>query len=213
MGKLSKIELQERQEFSKALQRELKKGSKEFMWQHSRTTLFRNHLGNFLQANISTHPYHYHTLVELKFKPMPLDPLFWDIVLTPENKSLSLSFRAFGAWVSTPTLLEITKLNDQGIQPNLFAASILNWLSEKMEEKGDLSMDDYLTKVEEIINTGGDTSYIASKISVLILQNKFSEVDDLCNALINKNYQCGFTIGNTTFPKLAIKYMENKRSL
>jgi hypothetical protein len=208
MKKLSKTEVQRRKEFSKDLQKELKKISRNSMWSHSRTILFKNLSENFLEANVSTHPQHYYTLVEIKFKPMTLDPLFWDIVLTPENKSQPLSFRAFGAWVSPSITLGSVSLDDRDIQPQVLAHDILNFVNKKTEQLSYLSMDYYLTQIESMIKSDRDTNYLASKITALIFQNKVSEASDLCKKLISKNYICGFSIGNMTFPELAIEHIE-----
>jgi len=96
---------QSRREYEKArktlgaaVSAELKRMAPAKGWRFAWGWLFQERDGWFLDVRGGPWVRQDCTTVEFRAKPMALDPLFWEIVKTPENVTEALSFRLFGAW-------------------------------------------------------------------------------------------------------------------
>jgi hypothetical protein len=94
---MSKI-YRQRKAFEKDVLSELSPRLKNSKWKKSSCALFTRTEDFYQDVFISVHRNAALTTANLRFKPMALDPILWDILDIPENRSKPLSFRTWGAF-------------------------------------------------------------------------------------------------------------------
>jgi len=186
----------------------LKKNARAKGWRFAQGSLFREHDGWFVEVRSGPWVGEDRTVAEFLAKPMALDPLFWDIVRTPENSSQPLSFRAFGAWTCQgPALTEAQIPEDGGAEH--IADRILDWANERLAspplpfEVGALA-----TFIETQPGPSGLTGRsFAALVALLALAGRLDEARALCVAAINRGERGGYILGAQSFPELALDWI------
>jgi hypothetical protein len=100
--KMSRAETSARHRYRRELDKAVREISRGTKWRSTDGRLFRESSGWFVSATPSVHINAEKTDVLIEVKPMTIDPIFWDIVKTPENRKAPLSLRLNGAWVCHP---------------------------------------------------------------------------------------------------------------
>ena len=208
MGGLSRAEQQERKALSKAVVGELKRQIRGTGWRISQGWLFREHAGWFMEVRADVWLGEPRTMVAWRAKPMGLDPVFWDIVGTPNNREQPLSFRLFGAWTcSVPALVE-AEIPEENRQAELIAHAVRDWADAQFEgTEPSRSIDAF---VELLRNHPRRGHFLASYITALILTHRRDEALAESTAAIERCEAAGFRVSNLTFPDLAKAWLTSR---
>jgi hypothetical protein len=190
---LSKLEQRARQAKTKELLVALRRRRVGTGWRLSSNFLFREHTGWFFSVVFAIWPSEPRTVAKLYVKPMALDPLFWKIVETEENINTPLSFRHNGAWTcSTPVFSQIEF--DDSLEPELLAASILEWSHQQLQATADHSVDDFVSFIQAAPR-GYPEAFFASEVIGLILQGKLNAAKARCGEAKARKSDGGFVWG------------------
>jgi hypothetical protein len=114
----------ERRAFEKAMFAALKPLLKGSAWKVAAGFVFARIGDDFVEAFTAVFANAERTTVELKFKPMALDPIFWDIFDLPDNHREPLSFRARGCFTCTGVPIAEMELELAGDDPAAVAGRL-----------------------------------------------------------------------------------------
>ncbi len=132
----------QRTAFEKQVLSELSPRLKKSKWKKSSCTLFTQ-TGDFYQdVFISVHRNASLTTAELRFKPMALDPILWDILDIPENRNKPLSFRTWGAFTCSGLPIFETQLEELGSTAGDVADGLIGLCNDKSTLSQDLLATD-----------------------------------------------------------------------
>lgn len=153
------------------------------------------------------------TTASFRAKPMALDPLFWEIVKTPDNNKQPLSFRLLGAWTCQgPYWLEAQIA--EGDYPEDIAARILDWASMQADSPPfsyDVSvLAEFIREQPE--GRGMRGAWLAKLITLLALAGRLGEARHICAAAIELGEHGGYSIGSQSFPELAMEWIADRPS-
>lgn len=180
-------------------------------WRFAQGWLFKERDGWFLEVRGEPWVGENRTAAEFRAKPMTLDPLFWQIVKTPENATQPLSFRLFGAWTcSGPTWSE-TQISEDG-GPESIAVRILDWANDQATHPPIPFEPNSLAKFIEgqPEQRGLMGGWLAELITLLALAGRLEEARAMCKEAISKGERGGYSIGPTSFPELALEWIANQ---
>jgi hypothetical protein len=205
--RMSRAEQRERKTLSAAVAGELKRLVRGTGWRIAQGWIFREAAGWFIEVRANVWMGSPVIGVALSAKPMSLDPIFWDIVRTPENRDQPLSFRLFGAWTcSVPALVEAELPECEG-NPEKIARNILRWADAQLSEtEPSRSFDNFLASLRDHPRRG---SYLASYITALILGHRWGEALEESTAAKERGETAGFMAGALTFPEMAQAWLES----
>ena len=207
-GDLSRAEQRERRALSRAVAGELKRLVRGTGWRISQGWIFREYLGWFIEVRGIVRVGKPRTTVEWRAKPMGLDPVFWDIVGTPENREQPLSFRLFGAWTCrVPAMIE-AEIPEGDAQSEGIARAVLAWAdSQFTATEPSRSLDAFVELLRDHPRRG---FYLASYISALILMHRHNEALAECATAIESGEAGGFNVGRLTFPDMAKAWLNSE---
>ncbi|UXN75989.1 hypothetical protein N8D56_24995 (plasmid) [Devosia sp. A8/3-2] len=211
MANLTLVERKERRALAKATISVLKKIARPHKWKVARGSLFREHNGWFIEVWTDISPWERKTDAHLKFKPMAVDPTFWEIVGFPENSGMPLSFRAFGAWVcGSPTIAKTSIKEDDG-SPEAIAGNILAWVNAQMTQA--LMRADHESYLD-LLTSKGD-GYFDTRIALLCTIGRYAEARRECRQAVEREFGGGFEkIGKdgegTTFPMMVLDWIDRR---
>lgn len=191
---------------------EVKRASKGSDWRCAGGVIFRDISGWFVCASGGPWVAEARTAVELKAKPMLLDPVFWKIVQAEENVKQPLSFRYHGAWTCSAPVWRFSDLpepsGDQAAA--LLANSMIEWATEQLQLiEPQLELQEFLRRAREATERAPRTSQLATVICTLVLLNRNEEARELCLEAVRNGNEAGFTVGRHTFPQLAIAWLDS----
>lgn len=206
-------ETKQRRALSKAFLLAIKKRAKGTEWRVSKGVVFRDFDGWFISAPAAVWLGKRRTQIELKFKPMTLDPIFWEIVETETNVEMPLSFRYWGAWTcSIPALVE-HELDERGADPTIMADEAFDWLDAQVEQFKSWTAEKFLDFLREHPRTN---AYLATVVTTMFLLGDFATAEALCKEAIKRGDLGGFSVGpesgpSRSFPELALAWLDRKR--
>jgi hypothetical protein len=198
---LSRAEQQTRKALAKAVAGELKRQIRGTGWGLKQGWIFRQHAGWFIEVRVYVWVGEPRTTVELRAKPMGLDPVFWDIVDTPENREQPLSFRLFGAWTcGVPASVE-AQIPEGDSQAAGIVNAVLAWADTQLIQTEPLrTLDGLIGRLRDQPRRG---SYLASYITALILAHRRDEALAEIASAIERGEAAGFSVGTQKFPDMA----------
>jgi hypothetical protein len=178
-------------------------------WRQSQGWLFRQDGAWFVEARGTVSVGQKRTTVSVHVKPMGIDPIFWDIVGTPDNIHQPLSFRMFGAWTcSTPPWSE-SEIDESGLDPGGIAASILATASIQLgASRAHRSLSEFLAFLHEHSHGPGARPYLASVVCAHVLAGDLLSARHECIAARDRNLSDGFQVGRKRFADMAIEWLE-----
>lgn len=207
---LSKREYQKgRRALGVAVAAALKQTARADGWRISKGWLFKERDGWFLEVRSYPWIVEDRTTAEFRAKPMALDPVFWQIVQTPENINQPLSFRLFGAWTCRgPAWSETSISEDDGADDIAFR--ILDWASAQIKDPPLPFETNALIKfiTDRPERRGFEGGWLAEVITLLMLAGRSDEARSLCMTAINSGESGGYTVGSKSFPQLALDWIE-----
>jgi hypothetical protein len=208
---IGREETKQRRALAKAFGLAVKQQAKGTAWRCSQGVLFRDFDSWFISAPAAVWIGRRKTQIELKCKPMALDPIFWEIVETESNASMPLSFRYFGAWTcSTPALLE-HELNET--DPFVIATEALAWLDGQMGQFKSWSVEHFLQGLRTHPRAN---SYLATVVTTLFMIGNYEPAEVLCKDAIERGDAGGFSLSrqsgpSQSFPQLALAWLNRRR--
>jgi hypothetical protein len=208
---IGREETKQRRALAKAFGLAVKQKAKGTAWRFSQGVLFRDFEGWFISAPAAVWIGRRKTQIELKCKPMALDPIFWEIVETESNASMPLSFRYCGAWTcSTPALVE-HELNET--DPVVIAAEALVWLDNQTGQIKSWSVEHFLQLLREHPRSN---SYLATQVTTMLMMGSYETAEALCKDAIERGDTGGFTLSrqsgpSQSFPQLALAWLSRRR--
>jgi len=206
---LNSVEQKERRALSKAVARELRNQTKGSKWRASQGWLFREDNGWFIEVRPYIWVVERRSTLELRFKPMRIDPVFWQIVLTEENNRQPLSFRLHGAWtVSTPETRRVD-VDEGRLSPAEIASRFLEIASSEFElSRPDWTLERFLGRIQAFRETVNPKAYLPAVICSLVLLDRLDEARAAC-LMARASDECGgFQVGPKSFVDLALEWLE-----
>lgn len=206
MGKkIARAEESARHTYRRALEKSLRTLVKGTGWKSAYGSIFREEAGWFIAASPSIHIFEHVTKAVVNVKPMVIDPIFWDIVGLPENRTQPLSFRASGAWACRPPYfaeIGVEEDNDPGIVANRFFIVA----AEQLEVvKRSYSLNAFLGACRAAGKDG--EAYLSSIISTLIALNRQYEALQICEEACAKGFVGGFHGPEGSFVEMAAAHL------
>jgi len=211
---IGREETNQRRALNKAFLLAIKQRAKGTAWRVSKGVVFRDFEGWFIAGPSAVWLGKRRTQIELQFKPMALDPLFWEIVEVETNMAMPLSFRYWGAWTcSIPALVEY-ELDERGADPTILAAEAFVWLDAQVEQFKSWSIEKFLDFLTEHPRTN---SYLGTVVTTMFLLGDFATAETLCKDAIQRGDKGGFLVHcqsgpSRSFPELALAWLDRKRS-
>lgn len=197
-----------RRALRKLLAAEIRARAKAKGWKAAQGWLFREYRGGFIDARPSVWVTERISTLELRCKPMNIDPLFWEIVETPANCHQPLSFRLFGAWtVSTPPLREV-EIEEGALEVVELADAMVQAAQCEFERSCDcLDLEAFHSSVAASHARSPSHAYLATVVGALVLLERREEARGTCISAKEQGVVGGFRIGSRTFPDLALEGM------
>jgi hypothetical protein len=211
MGKADREHERAKKALRAAVAGALKTQARSNGWRAVQGRLFAERDGWFLDVHAGPWVMKDQTTAEFRAKPMALDPLFWEIVKTPDNNKQPLSFRLLGAWTCQGPYWSETQITE-GVDPDDIAARILEW-SNAQADSPPFSYDvNALAKFIEgqLEGRGMKGAWLAELVSLLALAGRLDEARDFCVAAIERGEHGGYSIGPQSFPELALEWVANR---
>ena len=207
---LGREEQRARRALSKEFDRAIKARAKGSGWRFASGTLFQEFRGWFVSVKASVWVAQPTTRIELRVKPMALDPVFWEIVETPTNGDLPLSFRENGSWTCRTPAFAADELDELGPDVTALADSALAWAKGKLATIESLSTESFL---EWLSAHPRRNAHIATLVGALILAGHLDRARQLCIEGLERGESGGFSITRDTarsdsFFALAINWLQ-----
>jgi hypothetical protein len=176
--------------------------------------LFADQKGWFVGIDSGVNIFWRETYAIMHVKPMGVDPVFWEILNMPENKSAPLSFRALGAWACKPVEFARSSIDECDMNPAATAHGIVEWADRELARAyGELTIDGFIARLvaaPEQIQNGRLTSTI---VATLLMAGREDEAEAACVAAIDRGSSGSFFTGAGTFPEVALKHIQACRAL
>lgn len=206
MGKkITRAEESARHAYRRALEKSLRTLTKGTGWKFAYGLIFREREGWFIEAMPAVHIFEHVTKTAISVKPMAIDPIFWDIVGTPESRKQPLSFRANGAWTCrAPYYAEICL--DEDDDPLVVGKRLLVAADKALEEVvHSYSVERFLAVCRE--QNSVDGSYLSSIIPTLITLNRIEDALVVCEQAMSRGGLGGFLAPEGSFSEMATAYL------
>jgi hypothetical protein len=198
---------------SKLLPKALRDAARGTGWKVAREFLFRTHGDWFVSVRTASAIIRYDTAAHLQAKPLALDPLFWDIVLLPDNRRLPLSFRATGAWTCSTPDLAARVVVEEGEDFHAAAEAIVAWADSSLPLVAGIEDRAFIDSVSGAL-PWGVRPYLATLICALIFAGRQEEAMQVCEEAKARGEEGGFTIRrSTTFVDLALDWLRKRNAV
>jgi len=210
---IGREETKQRRALNKEFVQAIRKRAKGTAWRVSKGVLFRDFDGWFISAPSGVWLGRRKTQIELRCKPMRLDPVFWEIVETEANAGMPLSFRYWGAWTcGIPALVE-HELDERSADPAKMACEAFDWLDDQIKQFKSWTTEHFLHFLRQHPRTN---SYLATVVTTMFLLGDFDTAETLCNDAIKRGDAGGFSVfrqsaPSQSFPELALAWLGRKR--
>ena len=205
----------QRSEFEKQLLSALTPRLKKMSWKKNSCALYTA-TGDFYQdVFISVHRNSSQTIAELRFKPLNLDPILWDILDIPENRDRPLSFRTWGAFTCPGLPIYDANVEDAGDDPESVAENLLQLCADKGSLFQELlATDSFTNLVSAHPNQSERGAYAVTLVTSLISRGDLERAYETASS-----YACGARIScanlissGKSFHQLAIDWLEAGRA-
>ena len=212
---IGREETKERRALAKAVELAVKRCAKGSGWKISQGVLFRDFEGWFVAAPVAVWVGRRKSQIELRGKPMTLDPIFWEVVETESNVSMPLSFRYFGAWTCSVPAVAEQGLQENGANADAIAAEAIGWADSQVSQFKSWSIEHFLSMLQQHPHA---QAYLATVVTTLLLTADYAAASEHCKAAQLRGDTCGFSIGSQsgpsrTFPDLALAWLDRRRDL
>jgi hypothetical protein len=139
---------------------------------------------------------------------MSIDPVFWEIVKTPENNHQPLSSRVFGAWtVSVPAFSEV-EMDEGALDAATLAAAMVQVGTREFERATvSLSLEGFQSHIAAAHARSPTRAYLAALVCALVLLDRGEEARVVCSAGGERRDAGGLQLGSQTFPELALAWL------
>lgn len=210
---LGREETKQRRALGKAFTLALKKHAKGTGWRISRGILFRDLDGWFVSAPAAVWTARRRTQIELRCKPIDLDPLFWEIVEADSNADLPLSFRHLGAWTCSTPAITAQDLDERSGDPRAMAAEALIWLDTQIGQFQSWTRRSFLLRLQQHPRA---EAYCATVVTAMLLLGEYVAAELICKDAIARGDACGFSIQresgqSQSFAELALLWLKRRR--
>ena len=163
-------------EFSNSYKSTLRGLLKGTGWKQSQGVLFRNYEDWFV-SNLTYPLPNGGVRCTWSFKPMAIDPLFWEIVAGEDGHKQPLSIRFFGAFTIRPPSEDLI-INTEMDDPKELAKSVLNWCDQKLaKDKSKMSYEAMLASLGPLDEI--DENQRITAVCLLILLDKLDDAYQL----------------------------------
>jgi hypothetical protein len=200
----------QRADFEKQLLAELTPRLTKTKWRKRSCALF-NQSGDYYQdLFISVHRNSTITTAELRFKPMALDPILWDVLGIPENLEMPLSFRTWGAFVCRSLPIFSTQVEQQGDTPAIVADRLIALCHEKSEffkeALGNASFSNIVATHPNQVERG---AYAVTLVTSLINEGNLRLARDTAHAYASGAlFSCSqLTVSGKSFHQFALDWL------
>ncbi len=197
--------------FEKALLAELSVQIKSTPWKKSGCALFTQSGDYYQDIFISVHRNAELTSVEMRIKPMALDPILWDILDIPENRDQPLSFRTWGAFICTGLPVFESRIEQSGDSPQSVARSLLNVSNDNLTAHRHMRAS---TPFSELVashpNQIARSAYAVTLVTSLINDKNYDQAQKLAIAYASGEIPSSgeLTRHNKSFHQLALDWLD-----
>jgi hypothetical protein len=206
----------QRAEFEKAVLAGLAKRIKGTRWRKSRSALFVQSGDTYQDIAISVHRNAPRTTALLRFKPMALDPILWDILGIRENGEEALSFRTWGAFTCPGLPLAEPDVESFGDSVADVSGQIVSFALEQQEAfRSVLATQAFSDAVSHHPNQQKRGAYAVTLVVALINEGQIDRAFRLAESYAHGDQRSCFdlTSGGTSFHQLALGWLSaGKRS-
>lgn len=183
-------------------------------WKKSKCAIFGKFGDHYQDVMISVHRNSERTIATLRFKPMAVDPLLWDILDMSENQAQPLSFRTWGAFVCSGLPILEKELEVPGQTPKEVAANALEFAVVNhclLEER--LTATTYSELVGRHPNQTARGAYAVTLVASLIHDGNEQEARRLASAYVSGSLKScsGFTSDGLSFHEHALRWLDAGR--
>jgi len=207
---LSRAEQKARRTLSKSVAAELRARAKGTGWKVSQGWLFREDSGWFVEVRPIVHLAQRNSWLELRAKPMSIDPIFWDITETQDAAKLPLSFRVFGAFTVTTPAIARAEITEGSLDAGGLADAILRVAQSELERsRHDRSIEAFLAVMQEHHARLPSHPYLPAIVCALILLGRRENARAVCASARTAHESGGFLMGSRSFTDLAIAWLDN----
>jgi len=139
---------------------------------------------------------------------MALDPLFWEIVKTPENVTEALSFRLFGAWTCQGPAWSEAQISEDGEAEDI-AVRVLDWANIQASDPPIPFDVRALAKFieDQAEQQGHRGAWLAELVTLFALAGRLDEARAACVAAIGRGESGRYTVGTKSWPELALEWI------
>lgn len=192
--------------YRRALEKAVRAIARGSGWRSTQGLLFRDVGGWFTGIAPSVNIFEHKTLASVLLKPMSIDPIFWEIVGTPENHDSPLSFRYLGAWTCPTPRVRDVEIDEAG-GPEDVAARLLA-LAKDEADAPSLPRDlaSYTGFLEGLLSECD--AYLATAVCSLFVMGREQEAAELCAGAGDS--PAGFLAPGGTFPDMALAWLRTR---
>ena len=205
----------QRSEFEKQLLSALTPRIKRSSWKKKSCALYVA-TGDFYQdLFISVHRNAARTSAELRFKPLNLDPILWDILDIPENRDKSLSFRTWGTFTCSGLPIYGADLETSSDNPESVADKLLQLCTDKESLFQDLlATNSFTNLVATHPNQIERGAYAVTLVTSLISSGNLERARETANAYASGALtSCANLVSfGKSFHQLAVEWLNAGRA-
>lgn len=201
---MTKEEKKARKALSKDVAAELRHRAKDAGWKVYQGWLFREDDGWFVDAWCVVEQRK--TTITVHLKPMGIDPVFWDIVLVPQNRNQPLSFRMWGAWTIKAPERNEREIDDTGLDAPALTDCVLSIASQELvRTRENRSLESFIEFVRQ--RRRGARTYLAAIVCAHILRDdRDGAMSELLVAREARDTG-GYFVGVKSFVDLAVEWL------
>jgi len=194
-------------EKEKLLFKTIKEVFKTKEWKFNSYFVFKSINDFFVECAFSFNPKENKIWVNLGYKPLILDDLFWEITEMPENKKMPLSFRANAAFqISSFQILNCERILENADNPLSEISQLLQTINTEVDEAIKIvkNIDEYLEYISKVDHP--DYNSIITGHIYLKQYDIAKQKIALCRL---EKISSGYMFGKDDFYDLAEKYITN----
>lgn len=193
-----------RKALSKDVAAELRRRAKNAGWKVYRGWLFREDDGWFVDAWCDVRQRK--TTVTVHLKPMGIDPVFWDIVLVPQNRNQPLSFRLWGAWTIKAPGRNEHEIDDIGLDAPALTDCVLSIASQELvRTRENRSLEAFIEFARQ--RRRGARTYLAAIVCAHILRGDHDAAMSALLVAREARDAGGYFVGVKSFVDLAVEWL------
>ena len=180
-------------------------------WKKKSCAFFGKSGAFYQDVFVSVHRNTFLTRAELRFKPMALDPILWEIMGIPENMDMPLSFRTWGAFTCSALPIYEAQLEESGNSAREVAGKLVDLCNNRaMFYQERLASASFSQLIAEHPNQTERGAYAETLVSSLINDGDLDLAYHTANAYASGELaSCAtFTSGGKSFHQLALEWLD-----